>query len=394
MKVLVLHAQLGVLQGGGETFTRNLFSAFAERGHQIAAAFVADSRGRWPFPMPAFIKPIPLPGWWSSNLGQPTLSFLGRYLPPESPYRRRWNRFQEAITWRVFRWHNQRFQRRVEREFHNRWNDFDVIYVQSNVRLAASIAEHHPTILMLPGPVGDECLPMLRSVHAVCAHDDGFVQLRAQLGDRANELPLGLDTRVFTPGITSVRSRLGWTDQHHVIGYVGRLHPIKGVDLLSNAFREISRNLPQLRLLMVGSGQEEKNIRSDLAAEISRRLVHIEPAMDQEQLPDWYRAIDLLVMPSRYETMSNSVLEGMACGVPFLASKVGGNAMLGNTGAGWLFESGSASSLVSFLTQIFENLSELKARGNEAFHYVQNHHSWAVTAKRLETIIVSDLGVQ
>src|SRR5258708_32145532 len=39
MKVLVLHSELGVLRGGGENFTRNLFAAFAERGHSVAAAF-------------------------------------------------------------------------------------------------------------------------------------------------------------------------------------------------------------------------------------------------------------------------------------------------------------------------------------------------------------------
>ena len=62
MNVLVLHSELGVLQGGGETFSKNLFTAFAERGHQIEAAFVADSAGKYPMALPRCIKPIPIPG--------------------------------------------------------------------------------------------------------------------------------------------------------------------------------------------------------------------------------------------------------------------------------------------------------------------------------------------
>jgi glycosyltransferase involved in cell wall biosynthesis len=99
-------------------------------------------------------------------------------------------------------------------------------------------------------------------------------------------------------------------------------------------------------------------------------------------------------MPSRYENFSNALLEGMACGIPFLASDIGGNRILAQTGAGWLFESESTSSLVARLDEILKNSGELKARGKLAFEYVQNHHSWSKTAERLETIIASHVGVQ
>src|SRR5262250_1786532 len=113
MNVLVIHSELGVLRGGGENFSRNLFTAFAERGHRVAAAFVADRRGRYPLTPPSAIQPIPIPGWWSSNLGQATLSYFGRFLPGEGRYRKQWDHIQAAISWRVFRWHKQRFQRRI-----------------------------------------------------------------------------------------------------------------------------------------------------------------------------------------------------------------------------------------------------------------------------------------
>ena len=311
----------------------------------------------------------------------------------QSRLRTTWDRAQEAVAWRTIRWHNRRFQQRIEREFANRWRDFDVVYVQSNVTLASRVALHHPTVLMLPGPVGADLAPALRMVHAVCAHDDGLARMRAVLGDDVLELPLGLDTQLFSPGINSVRSALGWGYRNRVVGYVGRLTQLKGIDLLANAFKNVSRTAAEARLLIVGSGEEEKSIRSILAEEIGRGTVHIEPAMVQEQLPHWYRAMDLLVMPSRYETMSNAVLEAMACGIPFLASNVGGNKMIGQTGAGWLFESESVAALRACLGSVIQSRAEMKARADIGYRYVQERYSWAASAKRLEWIMTSQLGV-
>ena len=115
--------------------------------------------------------------------------------------------------------------------------------------------------------------------------------------------------------------------------------------------------------------------------------------MSQDQLPRWYRAMDMLVMPSRYETLSNAVLEAMACGVPFVASEVGGSKELAKTHAGWLFEPESVSSLARLLTSIIDDRAELKARGERGSRHVRQHYSWQASAVRLENIIASRLGV-
>jgi len=191
-----------------------------------------------------------------------------------------------------------------------------------------------------------------------------------------------------------MRSALGWTNRQQVIGYVGRLTHLKGVDLLAAAFREISRTSIDARLLIVGSGAEERYIRPALAQEISRGLVHIEADVNHDHLPEWYRTMNLLVMPSRYENFSNTVLEGMACGIPFLASDVGGNRLLAQSGAGWLCEPESVSSLRSALSQILESGSELKNHGDAGYRYVQSFQTWKASARRLEEIIVSRRGVK
>jgi glycosyltransferase involved in cell wall biosynthesis len=393
MRVLVLHSELGVLRGGGENFTRNLFDAFAERGHRVAAAFVADQRNHYPLALPPNIQPIPLRGWWSRNFGQALLSSLGHPLVVDDRLKKKWDHFQNAIAWRTIRWHNHRFRNRIERQFGKRWNSFDAVYVHGDAALAAAVTRYRPTVLRLPGPLTVEAEPILRTVHAVCANGDALASIQKFLGNHATELPVGLNDELFRPGPTTARSKIGWSCQHRVIGYVGRLTRLKGVDILAAAFQEISEYLPNTRLLIIGRGEEEHRLRSTLAQKFSHGGVHIEPDVNHEELAEWYRAMDLLVMPSRYENFSNALIEAMACGVPFLASDVGGNKIVAKTGAGWLFESDSVAALSACLRMILQDPAERQRRGKIGLQYAGQHYSWDATAKRLEEILFCRLGV-
>ena len=389
MKIVVIHSELGVLRGGGENFTRNLFTAFAERGHQVSAAFIADAGGCYPFLLPAKINPIPPRGCWSRKFGQKILSNVARSLPQGTQLRKQWDRVQEAICWRTVRWHDQRFTRRIEREFMGRWKEFDAVYVHGSAVLAAHIAQHCPTVLRLPGPVTMELAPVLNAVHAVCANGDALNQIRTFLGEHAVELPVGLDSEVFQPGPTMVRKRLGWTKDHWVIGYVGRLAYIKGVDLLAEAFKQTRRSIPHARLLVVGAGEEEGKLRSWLHEELAEGVAQLESDVPHEFLAEWYRAMDLFVMPSRYENYSNAVLEALACGVPFLVSDVGGNRRLAETNGGWSFSSGSTFHLVEEINSIAANPQLARDRGAFGGEQVRHRYSWKSSAKRLEDILGS-----
>jgi glycosyltransferase involved in cell wall biosynthesis len=387
MRLLVLHSQLGTLRGGGENFSRNLFTAFATLGHQVRAAFAADLFGRYPFALPAGIEAMPIRGWWSDTLGQATLSAVGRRLNGHRVLRQKWDRVQNAVSWRAYYWNNWRFQRRILRRIEHSIHGFDAVYVHSNPFLASEVAKIRPTVLRLPGPLTSELLPVLQSIQAVCANGDALKRIRTFLGDRALELPVGLDDRQFSPGVSALRGDLGWTTEQKVIGYVGRLSHIKGVDLLAEGFRVASQRDRRARLLVVGSGEEARNFRTTLAAEIAGGLVHMAGDVPHQQLPAYYRAMDVLVMPSRYENYSNAVLEGLACGVPFVGSDVGGNRALYETGAGWLFAQGSAADLAGSLAAALADESDRQAHGQRGRSHVAGRFSWDASARRLEEII-------
>jgi glycosyltransferase involved in cell wall biosynthesis len=394
MKILVLQSELGVLRGGGENFTRNLFTAFVKRGHKVAAAFLADRRGRYPFPLPSGIEPIPIPGWWASELGQSSLSLIGRWIAPKGWLKSNWDFFQASMNWRTHRWHKNRFHKRIERDFAGKWTEFDAVYVHSSSHLASKIAQYCPTVVRLPGPVSPELAPVLQKVHVVCANGDALVQTQKLLGNHAIELPIGVDTNMFFPGPSAIRQMLGWTSRHFVIGYVGRLIRLKGVDLLANAFREISKSLTHARLLIVGTGEKETLIRTVLKDEIQHGRVYIEPDVTHDRLAEWYRAMDLFVMPSRYENFSNAIVESLACGIPFLASDVGGNKILAKAVGGNLFQNQSVPSLSLSLGQIARSSQGLKAQGLVGAEYVRKNYTWAASAECLEHILITRLGVQ
>jgi glycosyltransferase involved in cell wall biosynthesis len=384
-----VHSELGVLRGGGENFTRSLFCAFAERGHDVSAAFIADSDGRYPFLLPGKIRPIPLTGRWSRKLGQVFLSNVARRIPPGTRLRTSWDRLQEAFCWRSVRWHDRRFSRRIELEFECSWKEYDAVFVHGSVELASRIARHCPTVLRLPGRVPVNVAPMLKSVHAVCANGDVLSYIRGFLGDHALEVPIGLDSELFTPGLSCIRRQLGWTENHWVVGYVGRLAYIKGVDLLAEAFKEMRKINPHARLLIVGSGEEEEKLRSSLRSELAGGVAYLESDVPHELLADWYRAMDVFVMPSRYENCSNAVLEALACGVPFLGSDVEGNRRLVETEGGWLFPHGSAESLAHILHSLSEDPCITRDQNVAKAERVRRCYSWEVSAKQLEDIFLS-----
>lgn len=386
MNVLVLHAQLGLLRGGGENFSRNLFAAFAERGHHVKVAFATNRLGRFPALLPDNVQPLPVRGWWSVTPGQGALTAVGNCLARLGVDKSHWDRVQNALDWRGFNWHNRRFGRRVARELSDHIENSDVVYVHHDPVLAFEMAKRRPTVLRLPGPVGPALAPLLRQVHAVCANGDALSQLRAFMGTQVIDLPVGLDDRLFSPGATDVRARLGWSDDCLVLGYAGRLSKLKGIDLLTEAFKTILKGRRDARLLILGTGPEESNARAALKHELAAGLVQMVPDVRHDQLPHWYRAMSLLIMPSRYENYSNAVLEAMGCGIPFAASDVGGNRVLAESGGAWLFTPNSAESLASVVESALKQPETLRARGRAARAFVHGRYSWSITAKRLEDI--------
>ncbi len=158
----------------------------------------------------------------------------------------------------------------------------------------------------------------LRIVDRVAAVSDALAGAARAAGlENVEVVPTGVDTATFAPAAdrAGARRELGLRDGELLVLYVGRLEPVKGVDVLCEAWPAVASICPQARLAIVGRG--------------SLQLSPTHPSMTLVgRVPDtrcYYQAADLLVQPSRSEGLSIVLLEGMACGLAIVATAVPGN---------------------------------------------------------------------
>jgi len=173
-------------------------------------------------------------------------------------------------------------------------------------------------------------LQTLAQVSGTITRSGSLSELLEAAGAAASRLhPLynGVDTTQFHPGgRAEVRAALGVDPAENVLLFVGNFLPVKDPLLLVEHFAAVVKRLPQqpLRLVMVGKGPLENAVDQRLAAlGLGDRVQRTGPLLAGD-VARWMRAADLLCMTSRNEGLPNVILEAQACGLPVLATAVGG----------------------------------------------------------------------
>jgi L-malate glycosyltransferase len=193
----------------------------------------------------------------------------------------------------------------------------------------------------------------------------------------------GIDLQRFQPGPRQYPPELA--DASVVIGVVAVLRPEKGLITLVEAFAQVAPAHPGARLLIVGSGPMSQPL-LDLAAKlgVAGRCV-FRPSM--ANVAPWLHAIDIFVLPSLSEALSNSIMEAMACGCCVVASRVGGNPELAIDGeTGLLFESGNAVDLAARLGVLIENTGLRRQLAESGTRRMAESFSLAASTRRLGEI--------
>jgi glycosyltransferase involved in cell wall biosynthesis len=165
-------------------------------------------------------------------------------------------------------------------------------------------------------------------------------------------------------GVPDLRSGLGLKPEHVVVGFSGRLEEEKGVRLLMDAAAIFQKSHSQIRILIVGSGSLNAQLRDSAAA---RGLTNVIFTGYRNDIARLYSVFDIQVLPSLYEGLPLALLEGMAAGCPVVAFKVGGIPEAVDDGVhGYLVEPGSVIALAECVGRLAVDPERRMAMGRAA----------------------------
>lgn len=210
---------------------------------------------------------------------------------------------------------------------------------------------------------------------------------------------LGVDTGRFvsrwSPEGAAKREMMlhhhGWQDRK-IILYVGRLIPMKGVHHLLEAMPRIIGELPNALLLVVGSAYYGSNRLTPYVQRLHRmgaklkQHVHFNPFVSHEEIDEWFRLADVLVVPSTNKEAFGLVnVEAMASGVPVIATRAGGMIEIVEDGVtGRMLQLSSlGTELAPAVTSLLHNEEDVRRMGEQSMDRVMNHFTWEQTAARL-----------
>jgi teichuronic acid biosynthesis glycosyltransferase TuaC len=135
-----------------------------------------------------------------------------------------------------------------------------------------------------------------------------------------------LDLEEFSPAQDKIpaRKELGLPLDKTIALYAGYLTKRKGVFDLLEAIHRVQKKCPDILLVICGAGPEETALRRLIREKGMEQMVRMAGEVEPERMNKWMQASDLLVLASHTEGMPNVVMEAMACGLPVVATAVGG----------------------------------------------------------------------
>ena len=193
-----------------------------------------------------------------------------------------------------------------------------------------------------------EALRQSAAVVTVCQDLAGqAVRLGAERGS-VHVVPEGLDRELFMPGDReAARARLGLPRRGRMALFVGNLLFSKGVGVLVEACRGLRDG--GFSCYLIGGGRDEGKLRSLIARYGLGDCVKLVGPCAHEKLPDWYRACDVVALPSFSEGIPNVLREAISCGRPFVATEVGGIPEIAHPSYSRLVSPGDAAALAEAL---------------------------------------------
>jgi D-inositol-3-phosphate glycosyltransferase len=242
--------------------------------------------------------------------------------------------------------------------------------------------------------IGEE--QIVAGARALIANTDAeaanLVSLYNACPDRVHVVSPGVDLEHFAPGggRREARVQLGLDKDSLILAFVGRIQPHKGPDVLISAAAEMIKHDPviksRLQILIIGgvsggNGDELHRLQSLARFLGVHDRVKFIPPVSRAELPHWYRAADLICVPSYSESFGLVALEAQACGTPVVAAAVGGlRTAVADGFSGSLVDGHDARSWSAVLTRLLQEPQRRIALSMGALEHARRF-GWEATAR-------------
>ena len=260
-----------------------------------------------------------------------------------------------------------------------------MFHTLAEVKLLARASEREPEARRV---AERELVHEVDRIVAATEHERWLLeQVYAVPRQRVTVIPLGVHRERFRPrDQATARARLGLEADARILLSVGRIEPLKGLDILIESLSEMTERERLLLLIVGGDDRAERELarlRAVADAAGVADLVRFVGAVPHGQVEAYYNAADVVVMPSFYESFGLVAVEAMASGVPVVASRVGGlTSTVADGRSGYLIPWRCPGPFAEKLDLLLGNESLRRALGATASESMQVYE-WSSVAARL-----------
>ena len=214
----------------------------------------------------------------------------------------------------------------------------------------------------------------------ICVNND-YIPIFTSWGIDREKLvfiPNGIDLEKFSPGKSKIKEKY---KHNKLIVFFGRLHYQKNVDLLIRSFELIKDK--SAKLIIIGDGPDANRLRK-LSADDNNII--LTGRVSDDELLDYLRAAYMMVLPSRGETASLTMMEAMACELPVIASDVGNASEMLADGRGILLKEYTEREIAEKCNYLLQHPKASKEMGKKALNFVRKYYSLENTCNKTEAL--------
>lgn len=205
-------------------------------------------------------------------------------------------------------------------------------------------------------------------------------------------VPNGVDLKLYNNiSRDNARKKLNIACSNFILIFVGRFAPVKGLPFLIAAVSMIKNEIPNIKLLLIGYGDEQDNLKESVKKlNLENNIVFLGP-IENTEIPAYLSASDVFVLPSLSEGLPLVILEAMAAGLPIIATKITGMPEIIQEGKnGFLVEPANPNDLADRIIYLCNN-SLVRKYISENNKAKSEHFGWEKIAEKLEDIYISIL---